>query len=292
VNAREILRWLIRRFGLVLLLTVLGGAAGAVYGAVKTPTYTAKAYVVAIGDAADPNTALNFAQAYGRVATTGPVLVKAGALLGGTSGLDRVTASTSPDAPVIEIDATGPSAGHTAAVANAVGTALADYGSDRKADTHVSLALLAGATTPDKPTSPKPPLELLVGAAAGLLIGGLAVLAGAGRAESRAAAEPAAGPEPGPYTSEFPRPDFDDPAEIEGHLGIWRAQYGQKAITSYRSSAATAGLAADELEEKSAEAPEPEAELDDEPVAKPVNGAVYTRPVVGRAAVAGMEDDD
>jgi uncharacterized protein involved in exopolysaccharide biosynthesis len=43
VNAREILRRLIRRFGLVLLLTVLGGIAGAVYGAVKTPTYTAKA---------------------------------------------------------------------------------------------------------------------------------------------------------------------------------------------------------------------------------------------------------
>jgi capsular polysaccharide biosynthesis protein len=294
VNAREILRRLIRRFGLVLLLTVLGGAAGAIYGAVKTPTYTAKAYVVAIGDAGDPNTALNFAQAYGRVATTGPVLVKAGTLLGGSAGLDRVTASTSPDAPVIEIDATGPSAEHTAAVANAVGRALADYGSDRKADTHVGLALLAGATTPDRPTSPKPPLELLVGAAGGLLIGGLAVLAGAGRKETPAAAE-----EPEHFTAEVPRPDFDGPAEIEGHLGIWRAQYGQRAITSYRSSAASSASAEpeeadepDEVEPTPEPEPEPVGAAAEEPAGRPVNGNAFTGPIVGRAAVAGMEDDD
>jgi capsular polysaccharide biosynthesis protein len=301
VNAREILRRLIRRFGLVLLLTVLGGIAGAVYGAVKTPTYTAKAYVVAIGDAGDPNTALNFAQAYGRVATTGPVLVKAGALLGSdTDGLDRVTSSTSPDAPVIEIDATGPSAEHTAAVANAVGRALSDYGSDRKADTHVGLALLAGATTPSRPTSPKPPLELLVGAAGGLLIGGLAVLAGAGRSDTRTAAgepEPVGAPEQ--YTAEVPRPPFDrpafdgpgldEPAEIEGHLGVWRAQYGQKAITSYRSSAASADPAEDE-EPAPEEAPAKAEPDGDEPRA--INGAAFTGPIVGRATVAGMEDDD
>jgi capsular polysaccharide biosynthesis protein len=301
VNVREILPRLIRRFGLVLLLTVLGGIAGAVYGAVKTPTYTAKAYVVAIGNAADPNTALNFAQAYGRVATTGPVLAKAGALLGGTDGLDRVTASTSPDAPVIEIDATGPSAQHTAAVANAVGNALSDYGSDRKADTHVSLDLLAGATTPDKPSSPKPPLELLVGAAGGLLIGGLAVLAGAGRPDNREAVD--AGPGLEHYTAEVPRPDLEGPAEIEGHLEIWRGQYGQQAITSYRSAAASAPREPETPEHNEAPADneppadnaveEPDADVPPaEPESRPVNGAVYTGPVVGRATVAGMEDDD
>ncbi len=292
MNAREILRRLIRRFGLVLLLTVLGGVAGAIYGAVKTPTYTAKAYVVAIGDAGDPNTALNFAQAYGRVATTGPVLVKAGTLLGGSDGLDRVTASTSPDAPVIEIDATGPSAKHTAAVANAVGTALADYGSDRKADTHVSLALLAGATTPARPTSPKPPLELLVGAAGGLLIGGLAVLAGVGRKEETPVEVEVAAPEPEHFTAEVPRPDFDGPAEIEGHLGIWRAQYGQRAITSYRSSAASAAAEPDEDDQTAEPEPEPEPEKELEPEPKTVNGNAFAGPIVGRAAVAGMEDDD
>jgi capsular polysaccharide biosynthesis protein len=210
VKAGRFLKRLVRRFGLLTLLTLVGGTAGAVYGAIKTPTYTANAYVVAIGDPGDSITALNFAQAYGRVATTGPVLIKAAVLLGADrGGLNRVTASTSPDAPVVQITATGTAATHTADVANAVANALADYGSSRRADTHVGLALLAGATTPGRPSSPKPPMELLVGAAGGLLIGGLALLAGAGRTTAR---EPAA------------VEAADDPDGVV-RLGVWRAKY-------------------------------------------------------------------
>jgi capsular polysaccharide biosynthesis protein len=280
VKAREILRRLVRRFGLLVLLTLVGGTAGAVYGAVKTPTYTAKAYVVAIGDAGDSITALNFAQAYGRVATTGPVLAKAGVLLGtDRAGLDGVTASTSPDAPIVEITATGTAAVHTAAVANAVANALADYGSARKADTHVSLALLAGATTPAKPSAPKPPMELLVGAAGGLLIGGLAVLAGVGRAAAREKVAAPARVEVAHVAvpAEVQEEELDDsPAEIEQYLGVWRATYGPKAITAYRSSAASVELEPDDGDE----------DEDDEPI----NGSIYGRPIVGRAAVSGLED--
>jgi capsular polysaccharide biosynthesis protein len=208
VKTRKIRKRLVRRFGLLTLLTLVGSTAGAVYGTIKTPTYTANAYVVAIGDPGDSITALNFAQAYGRVATTGPVLVKAAGLLGADHrGLDRVTASTSPDAPVVQVTATGTSATHTADVANAVANALADYGSSRTADTHVSLALLAGATTPGRPSSPKPPMELLVGAAGGLLIGGLALLAGAGRTPEREPVVEVA----------------DDPEGVV-RLGAWRAK--------------------------------------------------------------------
>ncbi|MFG1603996.1 Wzz/FepE/Etk N-terminal domain-containing protein [Actinoplanes sp. NPDC049265] len=182
MKSREILRRLVRRFGLLLLLTALGGGAGATYAAVKTPTYTAKAYVVTIGAGAEPIVALNYAQAYGRIATTGPILATAGQTLGADrSGLSRVTASTSPDAPVIEITATGTSPDRTATVANAVANGLIALGDTRKGETRVGLAMLAAATPPARPTSPKPPMELAVGAAAGLLIGGLAVLAGVGR---------------------------------------------------------------------------------------------------------------
>src|SRR5690348_9048623 len=105
------LRRLVRRFGLLLLLTLIGAGAGAAYAAVKTPTYTAKSYVVANGDPGDANTALNFAQAYGRIATSGAILDQAAVALGSDqSGLRQVTASTSPDAPMIEIVATGTSA--------------------------------------------------------------------------------------------------------------------------------------------------------------------------------------
>jgi capsular polysaccharide biosynthesis protein len=248
MTSPEILRRLMRRFGLLLLLTAIGATAGAVYSALRTPTYTAKAYVVAIGDPGESITALNFAQAYGRIATSGPVVAKAGALLGSAKeGLKRVTASTSPDAPVIEITATGPAPERTAYVANAVATALTEYGSARQFDTHVTLSVLAAATTPARPSSPKPPAELAVGAAAGLLIGGLAALAGVGRRPApevpdRADAEPEdTGPVPR-YEAELAEAEEIDepvrPAEIERYMGGWRAKHPPRAITSYRSRAA------------------------------------------------------
>ncbi len=305
MKSREILRGLVRRFGLLLLLTLIGGVAGAVYSAVKTPTYTAKAYVVAIGDRGESITALNFAQAYGRVATSGPVLAAAGAKLGADrTGLKDVTASTSPDAPVIEVTATGSTARHTADLANAVANALADYGNTRKAETHVSLGLLAGALVPTSPSSPKPPLELAVGAAGGLLIGGLAVLAGVGRmsaAEEKAGREEAA--TVGRYDAEVDDAaevdDVDDadevaeadevqdadevepapaPKEIEQYTAVARAQVPPKAITSGRAVVASTYLEPDSQQKSDAVTPVE--------VTPPIPG----QRIVGRAVVAGTEE--
>jgi capsular polysaccharide biosynthesis protein len=234
VKTREILRRLVRRFGLLIVLTLLGGVAGAVYAAVKTPTYTAKAYVVTIGSAGESITALNYAQAYGRIATTGPILATAGAALGADrAGLNRVTASTSPDAPVVEITATGTSAAKTANVANAVANSLIALGDTRKAETKVGLAMLAAATPPVRPTSPKPPLELVIGAAGGLLIGGLAVLAGVGRPSAETRAEEA-GEKPAEEATRVKEPtrydvttsdeEVESPPEIERYGGVWRAK--------------------------------------------------------------------
>ena len=89
-----------------VLLTVLGAVAGAAYAAVKTPTFHDRAYVVVTAEAGEGPAAISFAQAYGRVATKGPAAEKAAATLGGGSELNQVTASTSTDAPVIEIVAT------------------------------------------------------------------------------------------------------------------------------------------------------------------------------------------
>jgi capsular polysaccharide biosynthesis protein len=296
VTSREILKRLVRRFGLLLLLTAIGATAGFVYSAVKTPTYTAKAYVVAIGSG-DPITALNFAQAYGRVATSGPVLAKAETLLGGSrDGLAGVTAATSPDAPVIEINAAGTSAQHTANLANSVANALIDYGGTRKADTKVSLALLAGALTPARPSSPKPPLELIVGAAGGLLIGGLAVLAGVGRAstarEKTARAESAraesareeAVSEPTRYEARVDEVDEDEPEDvevaqplaIEQFSGVSRKKNTPVAITSYRASVPPIFLT-----------PQPDDEADED--GAPAVPAIPGQRVVGRAVVYRAE---
>src|SRR5690348_6307052 len=107
VSSPEILKRLVRRFGLLVLLTVLGGGAGALYGALKTPTYTAQSYVVVTAEPGESVAALNYAQAYGRIATKGAVTDRAAATLGSAkTDLKRVTASTSPDTPVIEITST------------------------------------------------------------------------------------------------------------------------------------------------------------------------------------------
>jgi capsular polysaccharide biosynthesis protein len=177
----EILRRLVRRFGLLVALTLLGAAAGALYAAVKTPTYIAQAYVVVTAQPGESPVAVNFAQAYGRILTTGPVADRAAAKLGSRKELAQVTASTSPDTPVIEITATGTDGKRTADVANAVAQALVDFGNTRTDQTRVGVSVLALASVPDAPASPKPPLELAIGAAAGLLVGGLSVLAGVGK---------------------------------------------------------------------------------------------------------------
>lgn len=208
-RSSHILGRLVRQVGLLLLLTGIGAGAGAGYGEMKTPTYVARAYVVVTGEPGEAMVAVNFAQAYGRIATEGTVIAQASVTLGTSRGLSRVTASTSPDAPVIEIVATGPRAGHTAAVANAVAQALVDFGTGRKEQTRVGLAVLAQAAVPRRPTSPRPPLELAVGGAAGLLIGGLAVLAGVGR--PRRAGVPRAGqPSADPPLSDQPQPGSTD----------------------------------------------------------------------------------
>jgi capsular polysaccharide biosynthesis protein len=273
---REIRRLLLRRLWLLPLLTILGGVIGAAYAALQTPTFTATAYVVATANEGDSIGALNFAQAYGRVATSGPVLAKAGVLLGaGRRQFDSVTASTSPDAPVVEIRATEQSAQRAADVANAAAEALVAYGVARRSDTHVGLAVLAGAVTPAEPSSPSPPLELIVGAAGGLLIGGLTVLARVGRPEQRSPERPAepggTSQEPVAWTAEVGRPAFEAPTAFEAPAIEKQAALKEPAAIEKQAAVG-----------------------EREPAGKKaINGAIYQPgPAIGRVAVSGMGDDD
>jgi hypothetical protein len=202
-----------RRIGLVLSLTLVGGFAGFLYGETAPPTYTARAYVATTADA------IPYARAYARIATSGPIRTRAAALLGtDTSGLDHVRASASAGVPLIELTATARTAPRAVYLANAVARALTAYGGEHQSSLPAGLTILAEATTPTRPSSPSPPCELLIGASAGLLAGAVAALLTLRRRP--------------------PRPSFDDPAEIEGHLRIWRAQYGARSVTAYRGAAA------------------------------------------------------
>jgi capsular polysaccharide biosynthesis protein len=113
-----------------------------------------------------------------------------------------------------------------------------------------------------------------------------------------------------PDPAERTRPTFEDPAEIAGHLGIWRAQYGERAVTAYRGAAALAEPAewvpTEPVAEDGAAATEPDDVLPEGDVveqadegadarphqAEPTNAEpdVQDGPVIGRATVARPED--
>ncbi|MGW4689319.1 lipopolysaccharide biosynthesis protein [Streptomyces sp. NPDC004244] len=163
---------------------VLGLAAGGAYGVLKAPEYAATSYVVAVpDDTTEPATALGFAQAYGRIATSSSTLAYAQP----RAGLDarrlrtRVRAETSPESPMIAITGTSTSAAEAADIANSVADALSLSSNQAAKNTGVQLLLFSQAVAPADPASPSAPVAGAVGLCAGGLLGGLWLLARPGR---------------------------------------------------------------------------------------------------------------
>ncbi len=156
-----------------------GGLLGTGYGLLATPRYTATSYVVAVpADQSDPAAALGFAQAYGRVATQLAVLGDAQmyADVPVRTLVESVRTATSPDAPMVSVTATSAHPEQAADLANAVARALTQHASASADDTHVELRQFARATEPTEASSASAAVTGLVGASAGGLLGGLALL--------------------------------------------------------------------------------------------------------------------
>ncbi|MFI1033743.1 lipopolysaccharide biosynthesis protein [Streptomyces sp. NPDC020951] len=178
---------------------VAGGLLGGTYGAVKAPVYSATAYVVAVPTAkSDPASALGFAQAYGRVATQLAVLGDAQVWAGVPVNTLRqnVQTATSPDAPMVAITATSTRADLAADMANAVSRSLTQHAKSSRSATNVELQQFARAVRPTAPSSASTTVTALVGASAGGLLGGLAVLVRPRRGREEEAVRPAAVPGP------------------------------------------------------------------------------------------------
>ncbi|MER7490854.1 lipopolysaccharide biosynthesis protein [Streptomyces sp. NPDC126497] len=183
--------------------TLLGGLLGGAYGLLTPPAYTATAYVVAVPtDKAAPDAARGFAQAYGRVATQLAVLGDAQVWAGVPVRTlrDSVRTATSPDAPMVAVTATSERPGLAVDMADAVSRALTRHAEDTKASTQVRLVRFSRAVEPDAPASASPAVTALVGASAGGLLGGLALLARPRRTGRGDDAAPAASV-PGPATA-------------------------------------------------------------------------------------------
>ncbi|MFD0352823.1 lipopolysaccharide biosynthesis protein [Streptomyces sp. NPDC127110] len=159
---------------------LLGLAAGGAYGVLKAPEYAATSYVVAVpNETTEPATALGFAQAYGRIATSSSTLAYAQPRAGISAQRLRtqVRAETSPDSPMIAITGTSKSPSEAADVANAVADALSLSSNQAAKNTGVQLLLFNQAVAPSDPASPSAAISGAVGLCAGGLLGGLWLLA-------------------------------------------------------------------------------------------------------------------
>ncbi|MFF7502555.1 lipopolysaccharide biosynthesis protein [Streptomyces lavendulae] len=168
---------------------LLGLAAGGAYGVLKAPEYAATGYVVAVpNETTEPATALGFAQAYGRIATSSSTLAYAQP----RAGIDarrlrtQVRTETSPDSPMIAITGTSKSPSEAADIANAVADALTLTSNQAAKNTGVQLLLFNQAVAPSEPASPSAPVSGAVGLCAGGLLGGLWLLARPGRRRQEA----------------------------------------------------------------------------------------------------------
>ncbi|WP_328413877.1 lipopolysaccharide biosynthesis protein [Streptomyces violaceus] len=160
--------------------TLVGGLLGGSYGLLTPSTYTATSYVIAVpAGKSSPDAALGFAQAYGRVATQLAVLGDAQVYAGvPVRTLQRsVRTATSPDAPMVAVSATSSRPGLAVDMANAVTRSLTRHADDTRGNTHVRLVQFSRAVEPSEPTSASTTVTGLVGASAGGLLGGLALLA-------------------------------------------------------------------------------------------------------------------
>ncbi|NUR86599.1 MAG: lipopolysaccharide biosynthesis protein [Nonomuraea sp.] len=159
-------------------VVALGIGGGLIYTAVAEPVYTAQAYVVVVAEnQTGIEQATNFAQAFTRIATQPGILATAlrpGLPAKDVSQLQRVVrVAASPDAPLISLTASAPQPAQASGQANAVAQALITYAKAHTADTGVRIAALSQASPPAQPSSPNRLVNVTVGGAAGLLVGGL-----------------------------------------------------------------------------------------------------------------------
>ena len=227
-----------RRWGLIVLLTVLGAGAGLAYALISSAQYTAKAYVAVVAQDPGDSSAVSYAQAFSRIAGQGDALKTAADASQGSASVEElrrsVLAAASPDAPVIELTGTADTPERAADLVNLLGNGLIKTANSHTADTRMRLALLSAAVPPADPTSPQLPLAVAVGAAAGLLLGGLAFL---GRGEryqpdqpSRHEAENPTAPEP------VGAGEFHDGNNTIERLVHWTGRAPAKVMTRFSAN--------------------------------------------------------
>jgi capsular polysaccharide biosynthesis protein len=177
----QVLQLLLRRWPILLVGVALGVGGAILASDLIPPSYSSSSYVlvVPVRDA-DGSNAINYAQAYARIATNQAVVQKA--LIDDGSAVEPgrirqlVSASASPDAPLIEITARDRQPERAARLANIVATGLSSYSTARAQDTGYRVQQFARALPPTRTSSSNRVLNTIVGVSIGLLLAGLLAL--------------------------------------------------------------------------------------------------------------------
>jgi len=232
-----------------LFIVLLGALGGLVYALNAPPVYTATAHVIVVPTNSGPDRmAVNFAQAYGRLAAKRQTLAWAVDPVPPSRGADapkHVKASTSPDTPLIQLTGSARTAERAVQYADAAADALVRYGTSLSGETGVRVAFMSPADRPTRPTSPDLPLSLAVGTAAGVLLAGLAGAIASGiRGQFREyrrlhSEEPRpssdTGPEPPVDASTAPRDDNTSAGEVPTPTRVGRATARQRHTPTRKS---------------------------------------------------------
>lgn len=177
----QVLRLLLRRWPILLAGIALGVGGAILASDLMPPSYSASSYVLVVpAREADGSNAINYAQAYARIATNQAVVQNAlsdyGIAVEPGKLRQLVSASASPDAPLIEITARDREPEGAARLANVVATGLTSYSTARAQDTGYRVRPFTRAVPPSRASSPNRVLNTILGVSIGLLLAGLLAL--------------------------------------------------------------------------------------------------------------------
>ena len=174
---------LVRRFWIIALGLVWGAALGGLVSFLITPAYQANVYLMVVTDSAEvENTAAyDYTQAYSKLPTVpavvGPVLSDYGIESNAEGIEETINVEVPLNTPVFQVIVSSSERQEVAALANDVGQAVTDFANDRLAPgTGYRSVVVAEATSPQQPISPDWRLNVAVGAAVGLMLGGALAL--------------------------------------------------------------------------------------------------------------------
>ena len=181
--ASDVLLAFVRRWWVLAWAVIIGAVWGVIATLLMPPTYQASVYLLVVTATPDIENvaAFDYTQAYSRVATipsvVGPVVSRYGIEPSPQAIQEAVTVEVPPNSPVFEITVTTRNRDTAVALVNDLGAKVSSFSTERLAPGSGYRAIvIAEALTPKDPISPSPKLNIALGAAIGLFMGGVLVL--------------------------------------------------------------------------------------------------------------------